>query len=118
MQLSLRKWVSLPPVVSTVHVPLLQHFQQLVELQEAAQIFHALATTTSMNLEKRSSDLKVVLQAWRERLPNLWDDISIWSDLVFQTINKKFLPPVDQNNGPQGVNGSSTTGYRDYHEVA
>jgi transformation/transcription domain-associated protein len=124
MQLSLRKWISLPPVVSTVHVPLLQHFQQLVELQEAAQIFHALATTTSMNLEKRSSDLKVVLQAWRERLPNLWDDISVWSDLVswrqhvFQTINKKFLPLIQQNNGPQGVNGSSTAGYRGYHEIA
>ena len=63
MQLSLRKSVSLPPVVSTVHVPLIQHFQQRVELQEAAQIFYALATMTSMNLEKRSSDLKVVLQA-------------------------------------------------------
>ncbi|KAF8309342.1 hypothetical protein DL93DRAFT_2085770 [Clavulina sp. PMI_390] len=124
MQLSLRKWVALPPVVSTVHVPLLQHFQQLVELQEAAQIFHALATTTAQNLEKRSSDLKVVLQAWRERLPNQWDDIGVWSDLVawrqhvFQTINKKFFPLIQQNNGAPGTASASTAGYRGYHEIA
>jgi transformation/transcription domain-associated protein len=46
------------------------------------------------------------------------DDIGVWSDLVFQTVSKKFLPPIEQNNGPQGVDGSSTAGYRDYHEVA
>jgi transformation/transcription domain-associated protein len=125
MQLSLTKWVSLPPVVSNMHVPLLQHFQQLVELQEAAQIFHALAQTTGQNLEKQSANLKVVLQAWRERLPNLWDDIGVWSDLVywrqhvFQTINKRFLPLIPQQNaGAPGGSGPSTSGYRGFHEIA
>ncbi|KAJ3709894.1 hypothetical protein C8R42DRAFT_729731 [Lentinula raphanica] len=45
MQLPLRKWVSLPPHLSPAHVPLLQHFQQFVELQEAVQIFGCLAVT-------------------------------------------------------------------------
>ena len=125
MQLSLRKWVSLPPIISMVHIPLLQHFQQLVELQEAAQIFHALALTNAQNLEKRSADLKVVLQAWRERLPNLWDDISVWSDLVswrqhvFSNINRHFLPLIQQPPSNQGLAGtSSTSGYRGFHETA
>lgn len=126
MQLSLRKWVGLPPHLSVAHVPLLQHFQQFVELQEAVQIFGSLSTTNAQNLEKKSSDLKMVLQAWRERLPNLQDDISIWSDLVawrqnvFNAINKAYIPLISNNN--QAGNSSSTNfntaGYRGYHETA
>lgn len=126
MQLSLRKWVGLPPHLSVAHVPLLQHFQQFVELQEAVQIFGSLSTTNAQNLEKKSSDLKMVLQAWRERLPNLQDDISIWSDLVawrqnvFNAINKAYIPLISSNS--QSNNAASTNfntaGYRGYHETA
>ncbi|CAK5275625.1 unnamed protein product [Mycena citricolor] len=122
MQLSLRKWVSLPPHLSGAHVPLLQHFQQFVELQEAVQIFGSLSTTTAQNLEKKSGDLKMVLQAWRERLPNLQDDISIWSDLiawrqnVFHAINSVYIPLISGANQPGG--NTQTFGYRGYHETA
>ncbi|TFY70158.1 hypothetical protein EVG20_g2846 [Dentipellis fragilis] len=125
MQLSLRKWVSLPPHLSPAHVPLLQHFQQFVELQEAVQIFGSLSATNAQNLEKKSSDLKMVLQAWRERLPNRSDDISIWSDLVawrqnvFGAINKAYVPLI--NATAQGGTAASNTnnyGYRGYHETA
>ncbi|KAI0352960.1 atypical/PIKK/TRRAP protein kinase [Trametes cingulata] len=125
MQLSLRKWISLPPQFSAAHIPLLQHFQQFIELQEATQIFASLATTTAQNLEKKSSDLKMLLQAWRERLPNVWDDITIWSDLVawrqnvFNAINKAYLPLIAPANQGSGSNGSTNTfGYRGYHETA
>src|SRR5258708_29741694 len=97
MQLTLRKWVALPTTLSSAHIPLLQHFQQFVELQEAVKIFGSLSTTNSQNLEKKSSDLKLVLQAWRERLPNIHDDISILRDLVswrqniFHAINKTYI---------------------------
>ncbi|KAJ7602357.1 hypothetical protein DFH06DRAFT_1152848 [Mycena polygramma] len=53
MQLSLRKWVALPPQLSAAHVPLLQHFQQFVDLQEAVQIFGSLSTTTAQNSEEK-----------------------------------------------------------------
>lgn len=124
MQLSLRKWISLPPNLSAAHVPLLQHFQQFVELQEAVQIFGSLSTTTGQNLEKKSSDLKMVLQAWRERLPNLCDDISVWSDLVawrqnvFNAINKTYLPLIQTASQGSANTNSHTHGYRGYHETA
>ncbi|KAI6035416.1 hypothetical protein F5J12DRAFT_25544 [Pisolithus orientalis] len=126
MQLSLRKWVGLPPHLSVAHVPLLQHFQQFVELQEAVQIFGSLSTTNAQNLEKKSSDLKMVLQAWRERLPNLQDDISIWSDLVawrqnvFNAINKAYIPLISNNNQSSNTSTTNfnTAGYRGYHETA
>ncbi|KAG8711225.1 hypothetical protein FRC08_016173 [Ceratobasidium sp. 394] len=124
IQLSLRKWVTLPKIMSMAHVPLLQHFQQFVELQEAAQIFMSLSMTNAQNLEKRSSELKVVLQAWRERLPNLWDDIGLWSDLiawrshVFEMINKTYLPLIPSVVPNNTSNNSNTCGYRGYHETA
>ncbi|KAG2141739.1 uncharacterized protein EDB93DRAFT_1329829 [Suillus bovinus] len=126
MQLSLRKWVALPFHMSAAHVPLLQHFQQFVELQEAVQIFGSLSTTTALNLEKKSSDLKMVLQAWRERLPNLQDDISIWSDLVawrqnvFNAINKAYIPLISNANqsNNSATSNFNTSGYRGYHETA
>lgn len=126
MQITLRKWVSLPAVMSAAHVPLLQHFQQFIELQEAVQIFGSLSTTTAQNLEKKSSDLKMVLQAWRERLPNLSDDINIWSDLVawrrhvFNAINAAYIPLIGNNgqNGASAGNSSNTAGYRGFHETA
>ncbi|KAH7887705.1 hypothetical protein F5I97DRAFT_1804974 [Phlebopus sp. FC_14] len=126
MQLSLRKWIGLPPHLSIAHVPLLQHFQQFVELQEAVQIFGSLSTTNAQNLEKKSSDLKMVLQAWRERLPNLQDDITVWSDLVawrqnvFNAINKAYIPLISNNNqsGNAASTNFNTSGYRGYHETA
>jgi transformation/transcription domain-associated protein len=125
MQLTLRKWVALPANLSPAHIPLLQHFQQFVELQEAVKIFGSLSTTTSQNLEKKSSDLKLVLQAWRERLPNIHDDISIWSDLVawrqnvFHAINKTYIPLITPNPQSNSATGNTNTyGYRGYHETA
>ncbi|KAA1117323.1 hypothetical protein PGT21_003597 [Puccinia graminis f. sp. tritici] len=42
--------VSITRIVTESHIPLLQAFQQFVELQEASQIFHSLTTTTSQIL--------------------------------------------------------------------
>lgn len=125
IQLTLYKWYSLPTQVSQAHVPLLQIFQQFVELQEVSTVFASLAHTNATNLNHRSAELKTLMQTWRERLPNLWDDINAWSDLVawrqhvFSSVNKAYLPLVpliQRNEGP----GSSTNSYayRGYHETA
>ncbi|OBZ70424.1 Transcription-associated protein 1 [Grifola frondosa] len=97
----------------------------VLELQEAVQIFGSLSTTNAQNLEKKSSDLKMVLQAWRERLPNICDDISIWSDLVawrqnvFGAINKAYIPLItNASQGGAGAGSTNTFGYRGYHETA
>lgn len=124
LQLALRKWAALPSPMSAAHVPLLQHFQQLVELQEAVQIFGSLSTTNAQNLEKKSSELKMVMQTWRDRLPNKHDDISVWSDLVawrqnvFHAINKVYVPLIPTNQAPGANSTTSTYGYRGYHETA
>lgn len=118
IQLSIRKWVSLPSQQSAAHTPLLQLFQQYVELQEAAGVFESLSLTNPMNLEARvTQDLKPIFQTWRERLPNFWDDISVWSDLlawrqhVFAAVTKVYVPLIPPNE-------TATYGYRGYHETA
>ena len=127
VQLSLWKWHTLPDVVSQTHVPLLQVFQQFVELTEANQIYQSLASTTALNLESKSQDLKSTLQTWRERLPNTWDDINVWSDLVawrqhiFSAINKTYLPLIQQLPSitpGTGATNSNSFAYRGYHETA
>ncbi|RUP49800.1 hypothetical protein BC936DRAFT_141434 [Jimgerdemannia flammicorona] len=127
IQLSLRKWHSLPSIVSQSHLPLLQIFQQYVELQEASQIFQSLTTTTAQNLDVRSQDLKGILTTWRERLPNMWDDINVWSDLVawrqhiFSAINRTYLPLIPLLNQPAAGGNTGNTNsfaYRGYHETA
>ena len=124
IQYSLRKWYHLPEIVSDAHIPLLHVFQQFVELQEAAKyIFVSLATTNAVNLDQRSQELKGTLQTWRDRLPNLWDDVNIWSDLVswrqhvFQAINRAYLPLLPVKDG-QPATGANSHAYRGYHETA
>lgn len=98
IQLALRKWHGLPQRFNNAHIPLLHTFQQYVEFMEASQVYASLVSTNAQNLDVKSQELKRVLQVWRERLPNTWDDINIWNDLVtwrqhaFQVINKVYMP--------------------------
>ena len=121
IQLSIRKWHQLPKRITNAHIPLLQTFQQLVELHDASVICQSLAQTTQANLDVKSGELKLLLGTWRDRLPNVWDDITAWQDLVtwrqhiFTLINSTYLqllPPQGQN-----ANGASFA-YRGYHETA
>jgi transformation/transcription domain-associated protein len=125
MQLALKTWHALPSIVSSAHIPILHTFQQFVELQEAGQIQDNLLGTVAGNIELKSQELKGILLTWRERLPNVWDDINLWSDLVawrqhvFTTINKSYLPlipPLSQSSGTG--NPTSSHAYRGYHETA
>ncbi|KAI8099099.1 uncharacterized protein BX664DRAFT_310101 [Halteromyces radiatus] len=132
VQLSLKNWHALPPIVSQSHLPLLETFQQYLELQEASQIFTSLMGTTAQNLEQRSAELRNVLGTWRERLPNTWDDINVWSNLVawrqhiFSAINRTYLPliPLLQTpqsgaqSGPTNAGSGNSFAYRGYHETA
>ncbi|PHH60652.1 hypothetical protein CDD81_1373 [Ophiocordyceps australis] len=124
IQLSIRKWHQLPERLTNAHVPILQNFQQMVELHDASVICQSLANTNASNLDSKSTELKMLLAGWRERLPNVWDDITAWQDLVtwrqhiFNLINQTYLqllPPQNQQNAAAGANSFA---YRGYHETA
>jgi transformation/transcription domain-associated protein len=120
VQMALKQWHFLPHAVSDCHVHLLALFQQFVELGEALQIYTSLSNTNVNTYEQRASELKAILQTWRERLPNVWDDVDVWSDLVawrqhiFGAINKAYFPILTV----MGNNAASASAYRGYHETA
>ena len=122
IQLSIRKWHQLPKRLTSAHIPLLQNFQQLVELHDASVICQSLANTNQNNLDVKSGELKLLLGAWRDRLPNVWDDIQSWQDLVtwrqhiFGLINQKYLQLLPQPGGQSA--GGASFAYRGYHETA
>ena len=58
IQLSIRKWHQLPKRITNAHVPILQNFQQLVELHDASVICTSLGQTTQQNLDHKSGELK------------------------------------------------------------
>jgi transformation/transcription domain-associated protein len=121
IQLSIKNWHKLPRRITNAHITLLQNFQQLVELHDASVICSSLAQTNATNLDVKSQELKVLLSTWRDRLPNLWDDINAWQDLVtwrqhiFQLINGTYLNLLPASTG--NATGNSYA-YRGYHETA
>ncbi|KAL4894795.1 hypothetical protein BDV59DRAFT_164257 [Aspergillus ambiguus] len=121
IQLAIRKWLQLPKRITNAHIPILQHFQLIVELHDASHICSSLQQTNERNLDGKSAELKLMMATWRDRLPNLWDDINAWQDLVtwrqhvFQLINATYLnllPPQTNNVA------SNSYAYRGYHETA
>ena len=121
VQLSIRKWHQLPRSITNAHIPILQNFQQLVELHDASLICASLSQTNQQNLDSKSQELKLLLGTWRDRLPNIWDDINAWQDLVtwrqhiFNIINSTYLTLLPQQ--PSNATGNSYA-YRGYHETA
>ncbi|MCJ1335959.1 hypothetical protein MMC09_001233 [Bachmanniomyces sp. S44760] len=121
IQLSIRKWHQLPRRITNAHIPILQNFQQLVELHDAQVICTSLSQTNQTNLDQKSQELKLLLGTWRDRLPNVWDDINAWQDLVtwrqhiFQLINRTYLALLPPQQG--NATGNSYA-YRGYHETA
>ncbi|KAG8628559.1 hypothetical protein KVT40_004432 [Elsinoe batatas] len=121
IQLSIRQWHKLPKNITKAHISLLQNFQSIVELHDASVICGSLAQTNATNLDAKSQELKLLLSTWRERLPNFWDDINAWQDLVtwrqhiFHLINGVYLQliPTGQSNA-----SSQSYAYRGYHETA
>lgn len=124
IQLSLRKWHGLPRRITNAHIPLLQNFQMLIELHDANLIYQSLSQTNSSNLDTKSQELKLLLGTWRDRLPNVWDDINSWHDLVtwrqhiFHSINNTYLPLLPAQPQSATNSGGNSYAYRGYHETA
>jgi hypothetical protein len=77
----LAKWRSLPEVISAAHLPCLYSFQQLVEIQESIEVLNNMQKSC-MDTVPRVLDLKSFIYTWRERLPNEWEPIPVWNDIL------------------------------------
>ncbi|KAA3457545.1 transformation/transcription domain-associated protein-like [Gossypium australe] len=101
VDLALEQWWQLPEMSVHARVPLLQQFQQLVEVQESARILVDIANGSKLSGNSvvgvhgnLYADLKDILETWRLRTPNDWDNMSVWYDLL-QWRNEMYNAVID-----------------------
>ncbi|XP_072974683.1 uncharacterized protein [Typha angustifolia] len=101
VELALEHWWQLPEMSVQSRIPLLQQFQQLVEVQESARILLDIANgskqpsgSSGANAHNVFADLKDILETWRLRTPNEWDNMTIWYDLL-QWRNEMYNSVID-----------------------
>jgi transformation/transcription domain-associated protein len=100
-QMALKHLQLYPDIPMQCHIPMLQLFQQIVELKDTSQIIKEL---NNSNKQQSITDIKTILGAWRERLPNTWEDILVWNDLltwrqhVYSLITAALAPTSDVSN--------------------
>lgn len=135
-QLALIDWQALPSRPCIAHAKILHEFQMIVELQESLALFtnllNSAGNAAALSRPQFLADLKGLLTAWRERLPNPWDDMNYWSDIlawrqhVFTAINAAFAPLISEQNSTAGQVSTTAANtppshpfaYRGYHEIA
>jgi transformation/transcription domain-associated protein len=86
VELALEQWWQLPEHSVQARTPLLQQFQQLVEVQESSRILMDIASgskaqtpsNSGANPQSAFADLKDILETWRLRTPNEWDSMTVW----------------------------------------
>lgn len=101
VDLALEQWWQLPEMSIHARIPLLQQFQQLVEVQESARIIVDIANGNKLSGNSvvgahggLYADLKDILETWRLRIPNEWDSSSVWYDLL-QWRNEMYNAVID-----------------------
>ncbi|XP_048601036.1 transformation/transcription domain-associated protein [Brassica napus] len=89
VDLALDQWWQLPEISLEARVPLLQQFQQLVEVQESFRIYVDIANGSKVSGNTavggqgyQYADLKDILETWRLRTPNEWDNMTNWYDML------------------------------------
>ena len=108
----LQRWWQLPELSSEAHLPYLNIFQQLVELQESTRVLIELGSGQQQP-QHSYNELKDILETWRLRLPNSWDPLCQWSEIL-QWRNHMYNIVINAFKGYQDISPQlHQLGYRD-----
>lgn len=94
-ELALHQWQGLPRILSRAHLPLMHLFHKFVEVKESIQMMQDIKSASAQHASL--PNLKPSINTWRERLPNkwepilLWDDILTWRSHMFQVVKTTFV---------------------------
>ena len=93
---AIKEWRRLPSIVSHIHIGFLQAAQQIMELQEAAQIHQGLQPS---NIARSTSvhDMKAIVKTWRYE----WHIITLCEGLEFR-IFYCYWKPTNGSDGEVG----------------
>lgn len=99
--LALQRWCALPSFTCNTHITYLHNFQQLLELHDSTRFLQEFSKLTV-------NDIKAFFGTWRDRIPNKWDDISNWNDiLTWRHHFFLFMSKKTPSNPPQGTENHS-----------
>ncbi|KAI9081282.1 hypothetical protein K1719_036782 [Acacia pycnantha] len=120
VDLALEQWWQLPEMSTHSKIPLLQQFQQIVEVKESSRILVDISTGNKVSGNSvvgvqgnLYADLKDILETWRLRTPNEWDHMSVWYDLL-QWRNEMYNAVIDAFKDFSSTNSQlHHLGYRD-----
>lgn len=120
VELALEQWWQLPDMSVQSRSPLLQQFQQLVEVQESSRILLDISNSNKQtpinsgpSANNGYAELKDILETWRLRTPNEWDNLSVWYDLL-QWRNEIYNSVIDAFKDHASTNSElHHLGYRD-----
>ncbi|KAH3761988.1 transformation/transcription domain-associated protein [Pelomyxa schiedti] len=76
VSLILKKWQQYPADCLSAQLNLLHSMHQLVEIEEASNIL------TQLLPQSRAVEMKSKFVVWRDRLPNIWEDVLLWGDII------------------------------------
>lgn len=107
----LHQWWQLPdrPWTGEAHCALLRRMQQLVELRESARVVCDISTVRH---DHAYGDVKDILETWRLRLPNEWDPLLHWQDVLVWR-NTVYNVVITAFNKIQVPSHMHQMGYRD-----
>lgn len=106
------KWRRLPSIIGRAHMDILHGAYQMIELQEAQNLNLYLGNFATTNYNPSHPEVKAVVKTWKNRMPNLADDLSQWGDIFtwrqhnYQAIVTRFeaeanrAPPPAANQNP------------------
>ena len=143
-QCCLQEFSALPETPINAHLPLLHYLQEFVELSEAQPVYSMLFQSQGGALASQGNrptpvfiqEVKAMLQTWRERVPNIWEDLDWWSQItswrqhVFSVMNLIFGASAAASSvgsrDPTGSNPNdamldpmiASMSFRGYHETA
>ncbi|KAF7809661.1 transformation/transcription domain-associated protein-like [Senna tora] len=120
VDLALEQWWQLPEMSVHSKIPLLQQFQQIVEVKESSRILVDISNGSKVSGNSvvgvqgnLYADLKDILETWRLRTPNEWDHMSVWYDLL-QWRNEMYNAVIDAFKDFSSTNSQlHHLGYRD-----
>ncbi|KAI9995811.1 hypothetical protein PInf_012879 [Phytophthora infestans] len=79
-ELALHQWQGLPRILSRAHLPLMHLFHKFVEVKESIQMMEDIKSASAQHASL--PNLKPSINTWRERLPNKWEPILLWDDIL------------------------------------
>lgn len=74
---ALQRWCALPIFICQTHFDMLHNFQQLWELHESSLLL------LKEDQKYHPKELEAFMLNWRDRIPNKWDDIDMWRDILY-----------------------------------